>query len=148
MSNSNGTHSPADVIAAHLIAGGYATITSGVWPVYVNTIPSAVAGQAISINDTGGVPPQPYFDGTIHEYPGIQIRVRGNPHDQTGPRTKIVEIRKHLSQIYRVSVSYDSAAYILHAMKSSSGIIPLPQDAQARWDWTTNFTVTVTQSSP
>lgn len=104
-------HSPADVLAAHLVASELGTAPSGVWPVYVNDM-ADIPDQAISVSDTEGLDHgrlMPTGEAAGHK--GFQIRVRAKTKNAAWLRADA--IRNWLTTIYGATVHVDSSNYTI-----------------------------------
>lgn len=137
------THSAADILGEFLSQQGKLTG----YTLRINGSTSDVGDKLIAISDTEATGTTKAMTGAVVEYPGIQIRVRGVPDDQLGPRTALNTIGGFLDLAVRQTLSYSGSAYTIHGVHRTSGILPMLADEQRRWEWTWNATIVLTQTS-
>jgi hypothetical protein len=85
--------------------------------------------------------------GESVEHFGIQVKIRGK--DPEVAKLKALEVQKFCTETLKMTdVAVSGHVYKIHAMTSTSGVIPLGQEEQNRRFWfSTNFTATITQES-
>lgn len=140
-------HSPADILAAWLIAEGYGTRPSanGLWPIYVNFMPGG-NNEAICVYDTVGTNDgRSHRDGELIEHPGIQIRFRANDH-RTGYYKADTIAKEGLDTINQAPAVINSSNYLIQNAKRTGNINSLGEDPATRKRiFTVNALLTVSQ---
>lgn len=104
-------HSPADVLAAHLVALGIGTVPSGLWPAHVNDM-ADTPDQAIGVYDSEGVDHgrlMPTGEAAGHK--GFMVRIRAK--DKLTAFRKADEIRTALQAIYGATVGITGTSYTI-----------------------------------
>lgn len=85
--------------------------------------------------------------GEAVEHFGIQVKVRGK--DPEVVKLKILEVQKYLTETVKLTdVTISARVYKIHSVTSTSGIMPLGQEEKnRRFEFSANFTATITQES-
>lgn len=136
-------HSPAAVLAELIHQLEY--LSSG-FGLYVNFRPSDSGYLCLLVTDTESRNIVKDQTGGITEAAGIQLRLRGLPHQQEPPRTILIGLADLLDTVARVQVVYDSdTTYRVFGIHRTSAILPLPTDENHCFEWTWNGVMTLMQ---
>lgn len=115
-------------VAAYLEAEG---VAGGDWPVYRGFMPAS-PHRAIGIFPAGGLAPE---GKNPVRHPSVQVRVRGNPQEQTAPQVKMEEIIAALRRVVNQTIG---AGYYAHLLPTSD-VLALGQDQTQRFEYTVTF---------
>jgi hypothetical protein len=121
-------HSPADVIAQMLVAGGVGTdpATNSLWPVYA-TSEAVLPDNSITVYDTAGLDEgrdHSTLERAVHD--GVQVRIRSTT--PTVGFTKANVVALYLDAVQSVGVNLDGHRYVVNNVSRTSGVIPLGKD--------------------
>ena len=135
------SHSAADILAEYLtqqsLLGG-STLR-------INEADASAADPLLLLTDTGALDTNPTLTFGTVQSAGVQIRTRGIPTDQIGPRATIVAIYEHLDRMAATVVTYGGHTYRIGAVNHVSGPFPINTDDQRRWEWSLNVRLNITQ---
>jgi hypothetical protein len=139
-------HSPAYVLAQHLISEGYGVAPgdSGEWPLFVANLPDGDKAEddALALVDTSGVKDGRLMSGTPLFHHGIQLRVRARAYN-TG-YNKAQTIASYLATIQNVEEEVDSITYTLNNVTQTTDVVSIGQgEARRREEFSVNFLVTL-----
>lgn len=139
-------HPPSDVIQQLLIDLAQASLVGDAeaWPVYALQMPDTPE-DCVCVYDTEGVLDGTVMnDGTECEHYGIQIRVRSE--GAVDGYVKATQIKRALDRgVNRNTVTLDVDDYTVHAVKRTSGVLPIGMDpGSRRRNWTINAIVALT----
>jgi hypothetical protein len=149
------THSPARIIAKHLIDEDLAadpTVSPlGEFPVYVSYMPDTtdIPAEAIAVTDTEGVKDGRYMEGPNVGHPGVQIRIRAQGYEEGWQKAQ--EIAALLEAAAGVSVTVSGTTYTLHNASQSSPVLSLGMGVgqegrtNRRFNFAINYLLTVSQ---
>lgn len=140
-SNTATTHSPEDILAKYLEAQ---SLTTG-YTIRINGGTSETPNKQLVLTGDGPVGASEYLTGGTVAGGAVQIRVRGNPDDQRGPRNAILAIFHNVDTLKNVAVAFDSQTYTIHAVHILIGPVFLQTDEQRRWEWVLNVKTDITQ---
>lgn len=118
--------------------------TSSVWPVVVDSLPTAPDDVVVIYNTNGRNFGSLQRSGQQLETPGLQIRVRATTNDKAeGKIAKIVEALDGLSQkIVTVPLDLGGPAetYLVSSLDRTTSVIGLPEDPErARRSFVVNY---------
>lgn len=112
--------------AEGLVAAGY-ELRSGPMP--------ASPDKVMVLRETGGAAPEVAFGGDVVEQPGLQLVVRGVPHDYEGPRAVIEAF--HQAVLGWGAFVADGTRYL--ALIPLQSPFPLRVDANERQELAVNY---------
>lgn len=141
-------HSPAYILAQHLIAEGLVSSPSesGDWPVYVGHMPD---GNNVPHNVVAAIDTTPVKDGRLMRtgenifHPGVQVAVRSTNFNEGF--AKAHAIAKALESVANTSVDVESEAYTLLSITQTTGVVLAGQEEgpKRRELFTVNFVVSI-----
>ena len=115
-------------IADYLVANGVGTaVGTDVFRGFMPPLPDVCVG----VYETGGSAPENGFGttGLLHEFPNVQIIVRGAPKDYATPRATADVAWRKLAEIQGTTLG--STKYLIVLPLQSPA--PLSKDARLRW---------------
>lgn len=140
------SHSPADVLRKLLVSlslGSYPANPSGSWPIYASGEPDE-PDSAITVYDTTGVTNgRTAPDMEMHEYHGVQIRIRAAAHTAGYAKSRATAIA--LDGIQDRTVSIGSTTYIVQVVNRTGDVLSLGKEDGKRSVFTVNALVMVRQ---
>lgn len=109
------THSPADILAAHLIQLGLGVASSTAdWTVRVDKEPSDPDRCITVYNTEGQGDGRSMIDGDSWDEYGFQVRVRGRSSQEAWKKAADIEdLIQSVPQSYNRTVNVDGTAYVL-----------------------------------
>jgi hypothetical protein len=116
----------ADYLEAEGVAGG----DTG-WTLFTGFLPTS-PHRAVAVFPAGGLAPEAK---NPLRHPQVQVRVRGNPQEQTAPYEKVEEV---LAALRRVRNQVLGAGYYAHLLPASD-VLALGQDQSQRFEYTVTF---------
>ena len=131
------SHSAAEYLTQQSLLGG-STLR-------INEADASAADPLLLLTDTGALDTNPTLTFGTVQSAGVQIRTRGIPTDQIGPRATIVAIYEHLDRMAATVVTYGGHTYRIGAVNHVSGPFPINTDDQRRWEWSLNVRLNITQ---
>jgi hypothetical protein len=128
-----------DQIADHLISSGIVVYPGEVgWPIYKGMFPPT-PDKVVSVFETPGDPPDIIQDSpeTAYDYPGFQIRIRGERYAYDEMRAKMQDIFEALHESEPAVSSSEPVFIYIYAV--SSGPLPMGSDESERPELSWNF---------
>jgi hypothetical protein len=139
-------HSPAQILAAHLIAAGLGTDpdNGGEWPCYIALLPDKPDNLLVIYDTAGTIDGRIMATGETVEHPGIQVLVRGKTHPVAW--AKVRAVKEALDAINRTTVTVtgptDTEYRVLGAHQRGTPLA-LGQDDNGRMTFSLNAITTL-----
>lgn len=127
------THSPADILRYLLISKGLGitptpTPSNSVWPIYADNEPDGPDNCITVFNTTGKKNGRYQVTGQVHEFHGIQIRIRSSISTVGYTKSRAIAITLD-ENVLTESVNVSGTVYCVQSFTRTSDVIPLGKEA-------------------